>query len=62
MDENASVIAEQSEEVFSNFGVREAALKQLEESLGKQPLPELLTPKDDVTREPKEITRARVEA
>jgi small subunit ribosomal protein S10 len=59
MDENAGVVAEQAEERFSNFGVREAALKRLEDTFGKEPLSELLAPKVDVRREPVEIRRTR---
>jgi small subunit ribosomal protein S10 len=57
MDGNADVVAEQTEETFSQFGVRDAALQRLEKSLGKESLPELLTLSQDVRRHPKEIKR-----
>jgi small subunit ribosomal protein S10 len=57
MDGNAEVVAEQTEETSSQFGVRDAALQRLEESLGKESLPELLTLSQDVRRHPKEIKR-----
>ncbi|KIW09389.1 ribosomal protein S10 [Verruconis gallopava] len=58
LDEDAKTIAEQAEETFANFGVRQAALERLEETLGDEPLQELLSPSDDVRREPKEISRS----